>query len=57
MKGNEDDGGRKNIDWRWTRVVAMDEVLRKVKRITMVDEDCGERNGTSGDANEYENSS
>ena len=36
---------------------AMDEVLRKVKRITMVDEDCGERNGTSGDANEYENSS
>ena len=36
---------------------AMDEVLRKVKRITMVDEDCGERNGTSGDANEYKNSS
>ena len=46
-----------NIDWRWTRVARMDEVLRKVKRITMVDEDCGERNGTSGDANEYKISS
>ena len=21
-RGNEDDGGGKNIDWRWTRVVA-----------------------------------